>query len=518
MRLRQVIFPCLMVVSILWSGVVWADPESTAPDTDTNGRVAAMGRVILPRTKPVPALDLHVRPGAGFGLKLNLYPPGGDVTLLPSGESRSLVCGIQDQGAIRVLPLCRSRFELLPQTLLFAPEGVPGLRGEYYPGITLRGRLGAVRIEPDVNFSWGTNSPATRLAATNFSGRWSGFIKLDRDGECQFTVLADGGVRLWVDGYEVINDWQSGPLRQRTGRVKMKSTRQHLLRLDYFHEQGPAEIHLGWNWGLFTTTPEDVSRTQYTPQTTEWHSPSEYSVRLISPFAEGAGLDAASLATQCQVVPAIAAVLTVTNSGAETKMVSLLCGLDQPAERIDGSNWVGMTYGEASSNTAPRLAIITEPGPAVLRELDWQAADKPHGMFVIPCEVPSHGSVRRVFWISRYQDTPANTPEAQRPYYSRCWPDRNAMLNWLATRGDAVIATTMAFDAAAIPPLKMPPDAPLQWRGWVGGLTLSASATASFFDTPFTGAATNFYESHFTPEWLRKLRDNRPAPSSPPAP
>lgn len=509
MRLRQVMFPWLSAFLLGITGLVSGQTNAPGLSVATNRPSLARARQVLGSVAPSAWKDFHARTGAGFALDLNLNPKDGGLVLLPEGESRSLVCGIQKEEAIHVLPLCRSRFELIPHDLLFAPEGEPGIRGEYYPGTALRGRLGAVQIDPSVDFNWGLAAPVKAVAATNFSSRWSGFIRLQRAGACQYIVVADGGVRLWVDGLLVIDDWTPGPVRQRTATANMKQTFRHAIRLDYFHTEGPAEVHLAWNWGLFTASPEVVSAGRSTLQSSEWNSPNGYSVRLVSPFAAGAVLDAGAFATQCQLAPAFAAIVTATNSGAEPKTLNLLCGFDQPALQIDGTNWTGIAYGAGGSNSNSALAISTASGPAVLREMNWLAAGKPHGLFVVPVEVPPRQSISRVFWITKFEDSLPGSSPSQRPYYTRCWPTRTALLDWLAAHGSEVLEAAVQFESQAVPPLNLPPDALLQWRGWNGSLGLSADAGVVAFKMPYSGSATNFYESRFTPEWAQKLRGNK---------
>ncbi len=66
------------------------------------------------------------------------------------------------------------------------------------------------RIDQQVNFQWGLNSPAASVRADRFAVRWSGQIKTIEAGVYTFETKADDGVRLWVNGQRIINRWSNG--------------------------------------------------------------------------------------------------------------------------------------------------------------------------------------------------------------------------------------------------------------------------------------------------------------------
>jgi len=61
-----------------------------------------------------------------------------------------------------------------------------------------------VRTDSVVNFNWNTGGP---VGQTAYAVRWSGAVQPRYDETCTFTVVADDGVRLWVNGQLLINDW-----------------------------------------------------------------------------------------------------------------------------------------------------------------------------------------------------------------------------------------------------------------------------------------------------------------------
>ena len=85
-----------------------------------------------------------------------------------------------------------------------------GLTAQYYkdPGNgTHFATLVLTRVDPTVNFTWGTASPAAGVTADNFSVRWTGRVQAPVTGTYRFTTVSDDGIRLWINGVRVINNW-----------------------------------------------------------------------------------------------------------------------------------------------------------------------------------------------------------------------------------------------------------------------------------------------------------------------
>lgn len=118
-----------------------------------------------------------------------------------------------------------------------------GWRGEYYNNRDLSGSPTLIRYDQAIDFDWGYGSPDYRIASDNFSVRWTGTIGAESE-RYTFYVLADDGVRLWVDGRLLIDDWRdsTGDLRQATTDLYGF----HTLRLEYYEHLGRARVKLWW--------------------------------------------------------------------------------------------------------------------------------------------------------------------------------------------------------------------------------------------------------------------------------
>lgn len=116
-------------------------------------------------------------------------------------------------------------------------------RGEYFANPSLSGSPAFVRQDESVNFDWRDSSPDPRLPADGFSVRWSKDVEMEAN-RYTFFVRADDGVRLYIDGNLVIDDWRDG-LRTRETTIKLAAG-HHSLRLEYYEHTGQALVHLWW--------------------------------------------------------------------------------------------------------------------------------------------------------------------------------------------------------------------------------------------------------------------------------
>ena len=71
--------------------------------------------------------------------------------------------------------------------------------------MTLTGSPVLERVEK-VAFTWSA-SPGPGVNANQFSVRWTGFVEATSSGSHQFQTRSNDGVRLWIDGELVIDNW-----------------------------------------------------------------------------------------------------------------------------------------------------------------------------------------------------------------------------------------------------------------------------------------------------------------------
>lgn len=126
-----------------------------------------------------------------------------------------------------------------------------GWRAEFFANPTLSGNPVEVRDVPEINFNWGSGSPGAGLPADNFSVRFQRRIQVT-PGFYRITAEADDGVRVWVDGQLIIDEWR-GPtsLVYSVGRVL---TGEHDVRVEYYEASGLARVRVAFE--VSTQAPE----------------------------------------------------------------------------------------------------------------------------------------------------------------------------------------------------------------------------------------------------------------------
>jgi hypothetical protein len=123
-------------------------------------------------------------------------------------------------------------------------------RGEYYDNTNL---TGSVMVRDDgtgpLSFDWSGGSPSFNCGLSGrggnyFSARWTRNVIFDYDGAYSFTVTADDGVRLYVDGILLIDQWhiQGATYTEYT----ILSAGSHEIKLEYFEWEGAARASLTW--------------------------------------------------------------------------------------------------------------------------------------------------------------------------------------------------------------------------------------------------------------------------------
>ncbi len=121
-------------------------------------------------------------------------------------------------------------------------------RGEYFNNISLSGRPTIVRNDGVgmIDFDWGLSTPNPNCLETvdGFSVRWSRTVTFAA-GTYRFTASGDDGLRLFVDGKKVIDDWQDQLLKAHTVDLELAGG-PHRIVLEYYEKYGSATVKFSW--------------------------------------------------------------------------------------------------------------------------------------------------------------------------------------------------------------------------------------------------------------------------------
>ena len=125
---------------------------------------------------------------------------------------------------------------------------------DYFNNATLSGSPALSRCENGIDYSWGTGSPDPAIQTDNFSARWTGNFNFANTGSYTFTATTDDGVRIWVDGNPVIDNWQDQTETTVTGATTL-SAGTHQVKVEYYEKTNLASAHVSWVQGVAPNQP-----------------------------------------------------------------------------------------------------------------------------------------------------------------------------------------------------------------------------------------------------------------------
>jgi hypothetical protein len=120
---------------------------------------------------------------------------------------------------------------------------ISGWRGEYFNNQTLSGTPVLVRDDPEINFTWGTASPGAGLQNGNFSARWTRTISTP-GGAYRFFARSEDGVRVWVNGAILFDEWHNGQTITYQGNITLQPGQLLEVRVEYYHATGLANVRV----------------------------------------------------------------------------------------------------------------------------------------------------------------------------------------------------------------------------------------------------------------------------------
>ena len=143
-----------------------------------------------------------------------------------------------------------------------------GLLGAYYanhyPTNPFTGLPTMVETDAVINFDW-TVGPGGGIAQTNFTVRWTGCVQPQFNQTYTFYATADDGVRLWVNGQELVNSWVDEAATTYQGSITLNAQQLYNIEMDYYQDGGGAVAEL--QWSSPSTAEEIIPQTQLYPYT-----------------------------------------------------------------------------------------------------------------------------------------------------------------------------------------------------------------------------------------------------------
>ncbi len=136
---------------------------------------------------------------------------------------------------------------IIPQSQLYpsyntgdAGSGT-GLSAKYYLTNEFGGEP-VERLDAQIN----DNPRPPGIPAQNWSARWMGYVQATRTGPFTFSTLSDDGVKLWIDGKLVIDDWNPHPATENSATVNLVRGQKYRIVMSYFQGADGAIYQLMW--------------------------------------------------------------------------------------------------------------------------------------------------------------------------------------------------------------------------------------------------------------------------------
>ncbi len=126
------------------------------------------------------------------------------------------------------------------------PDAGEGLRGEYYNNMDFTD-LALVRTDARIDFNWGSGSPDPSVGADTFSVRWTGQVRAQYSEVYTFTANTDDGVRLWINGELIIDQWHDRGPTESSGSISLQAGCWYPIRMEYYENGGGAAAQLFWS-------------------------------------------------------------------------------------------------------------------------------------------------------------------------------------------------------------------------------------------------------------------------------
>lgn len=122
-----------------------------------------------------------------------------------------------------------------------------GLKAEFFKNIKLEGKPAFTRTDSAIYFTLEDKSPAPGIAKDGYSVRWSGSLTSPKTREYNFNTVSDDGVRLFIDGRKLIDNWTNHGTTVDSAKIELVAGKSYEIRMEFYEDGGEAVCMLGWD-------------------------------------------------------------------------------------------------------------------------------------------------------------------------------------------------------------------------------------------------------------------------------
>jgi hypothetical protein len=120
-----------------------------------------------------------------------------------------------------------------------------GVKAEYFNGMDLAGDPVLTQTEGSIDHPWGAEEIAAGLS-DNVSARWTAALQVPFTETYQLITTSDDGVRLWLDGRLIIDNWTDHGTVDNRAKVDLVAGQIYSIRMEYYENTGGAVAQLSW--------------------------------------------------------------------------------------------------------------------------------------------------------------------------------------------------------------------------------------------------------------------------------
>ncbi len=170
---------------------------------------------------------------------------------------------------------------------------------QYYGNATLQGDPVAILTESSPTHHWGSAAPFPSLPADGFSVRWTSTQNLTGGGY-YLSVRADDGVRVWVNGSLIIDQWHAASGQTYNANLNLNGGPNY-FQVEYYESTGEASI----DFTLSQTSGNAPAPTQVPPASNASATVTAYKLNVRA-TPDGVNGQILTQITRLQVYPIVA--------------------------------------------------------------------------------------------------------------------------------------------------------------------------------------------------------------------
>src|SRR5262249_24452207 len=130
----------------------------------------------------------------------------------------------------------------------FSGEGISngGLKGDYYSGASFDS-FAFDRLDSTVAFDWSQTTPDPSLVSGQpYSVRWTGQVTPRFSETYTFSFVSQDGVRLWIDGQLLIDQWNGHAPQEDSGDISLTAGQAYDIMIEYYSAGSGGHAELWW--------------------------------------------------------------------------------------------------------------------------------------------------------------------------------------------------------------------------------------------------------------------------------